>query len=149
VADRWLRLAAAAGAAVLAVFAVLAEPDQPWLYEGGFTLVALAAAALVAGAATGAGAVARLGEVRVLQWVGGMSYSLYLWHLPVYLWVVRAMPDAVLPVKMAAALTCSFVAAWVSFRLVESRVLAGWRRSTRDVQDGDGHTSAPPTPSTR
>ena len=126
--DRVMQLAGVAGGLVLAVALVWASPTSPWLFEGGFTVIAAAAAAMVVAAATGSGVMATIGGWRPLRWVGGMSYSLYLWHLPIYLWVVRAMPDAALGAKVAVALAGSFLAGWLSYRLVETRVLAAWRR---------------------
>ena len=59
-----------------------------------------------------------------------ISFSLDLWHLPVYLWVVDLMPRAPLALKVAVAVPASFLAGWLGFVLVERRVLATWRRST-------------------
>ena len=84
----------------------------------------------MAAAATGEGPVARIGSLRALRWVGMISFSLYLWHLPVYLWVVDLLPRAPLGVKVAVAVPASFLAGWLGFVLVERRVLATWRRST-------------------
>ena len=134
VSDRVLRIVGLAGAAVLAVALVLATPTSPWLFEGGFTIVAAAAAALVAAAATGFGLVARVGGVGPLRWLGAISYSLYLWHLPIYLWTVQAIPDAPLGAKVAIAVPASVAVGWVSYRLVETRVLASWRREDRAVR---------------
>ena len=129
--DRALRLVGA-GAAVLLLFAVVvATPTSPWLFEGGFTVIAAAAAAVVAAAATARGAVARVSGWAPLRGVGAISYSLYLWHLPIYLWTVRALPEVPLLAKAAIAITGSVLAAVVSYRLVEVRVLAGWRRRRR------------------
>jgi len=128
IGDRRLRVVGAAALAGLAVAAVVATPDAAWLFQGGFTLVAAAAALAVAAAATGSGAVARIGALAPLRWFGGISYSLYLWHLPIYLWTERALPDAPLGATAAVAVTASVLAGWVSYRLVESRVLPAWRR---------------------
>jgi len=136
VSDRRIRVAGAVGLAFLAVAAVIAAPGAEWLFRGGFTLIAAASAAAVAAAATGTGAVAAIGGVKALRWVGTISYSLYLWHLPIYLWVVHAAPDAPVVLKVVVAVSASFLAAWLSFRLVESRVLAPWRRTV------DGHADA-------
>lgn len=127
VPDRTIRVVGAVGLAVLAAAMVVVEPGEPWLFQGGFTVIAAASAAMVAAAATGAGGVARIGSVRWLRWIGGISFSLYLWHLPIYVWTNRAIPDAPLGLKVLVAASASFAAAYASFRLVESRVLPAWR----------------------
>ena len=128
VSDRVLRIAGAVGGLALLGVLVVATPTSSWLFEGGFTLVAAAAATTVAAAATGSGVVARVGGWRVLRWFGAISYSLYLWHWPFYLWTVRTLPDAPLAVKAAIAMGASIGAAWVSFRFVEVSGLSAWRR---------------------
>lgn len=125
--DRILRVAGAAGVAVLALCWWFAEPTDPWLYRGGFTVIALAAVAAVAAATTGGGAVAWLGDRRWLRWFGTISFSLYLWHLPLYVWTVRVLPDAPLWLAALIAVPASIAAAMLSFRFVESRALAPWR----------------------
>jgi peptidoglycan/LPS O-acetylase OafA/YrhL len=129
VPDRVLRNVGLGASALLAVALVMATPDSPWLFEGGFTVVAAAAAAVVAAAATGRGAVAAVGNWAPLRHLGTISYSLYLWHLPIYLWTVRAIPDSPLAVKVLVAVPASLLAGWLSYRLVEVRVLAAWRRT--------------------
>lgn len=126
--ERTMQLAGALGLVVLAASAWFAEPTDAWLYRGGFTVIALASAAAVAAAATGSGAVAWLGDRAWLRWIGMISFSLYLWHLPLYVWTVRVLPDAPLWVAASIALPASFAAAMLSFRFVESRALADWRR---------------------
>lgn len=132
--DRLLSERAANIAGVLAgVFLVGAmvfgEVDDPWLYRGGFTVLAAAAALVVMAVATGPGPVALVGGWAPLRWVGEISYSLYLWHLPVYIWTVMLLGDETpLAAKLALALPGSFLAGWASYRLVERRTLAAWRR---------------------
>lgn len=142
--DRRLRQTGAAGLAVLVVCWVVARQDAGWLFRGGFTMVAAAAALMVAGVATGGGAVSRLGSWRPLRWVGTISFSLYLWHLPVYLWVVRWMPAAALWQKVLVAVPASVLAGWLGFVLVERRVLAPWRTTVAPGPVAESAGAAPP-----
>ncbi|WP_170323448.1 acyltransferase family protein [Cryptosporangium phraense] len=72
-------------AALLVAFVVTAQAD-PRMYRGGFLLVALISALLVA-SVVGTG---RYSPRAVLAWpplvaVGVLSYGIYLWHWPIYL----------------------------------------------------------------
>jgi CubicO group peptidase (beta-lactamase class C family)/peptidoglycan/LPS O-acetylase OafA/YrhL len=88
---RWS--AALEGAGVLALALVLAcyawlHEQHPLLYHGGFQLVTLATAiVIVATTAPGARLLPALLEARPLRWIGRRSYSLYLWHWPIFLLV--------------------------------------------------------------
>ena len=82
-----LKVATAGGAAVLLAFVVFAQASSPLLFEGGFTLVAIATAGVIAGSLQPNTLARRALSFRPLRLVGRMSYSLYLWHLPVYVWV--------------------------------------------------------------
>lgn len=133
---RTVVVAGLAGALVLVVSAVFARPDDWWLFAGGFTVVAAASAAVVLALAEGPDAsrtgppvrgLARVADVRLLRGAGTISYSLYLWHLPVYLWTVRALPDAPLWQLAVIAVPASLLAGWLSFVLVERRTLPGAR----------------------
>ena len=59
---------------------------QDWLYRGGFALIALVNVALVQGAIV-AGPVRTVMSVRPLRYVGRISYGLYLYHWPIFLWL--------------------------------------------------------------
>jgi peptidoglycan/LPS O-acetylase OafA/YrhL len=50
-------------------------------------------------------------STRPLVWIGTLSYSLYLWHVPV-LWAFDRHDRAI-------ALIVSFILAWLSYRYVE------------------------------
>jgi peptidoglycan/LPS O-acetylase OafA/YrhL len=143
VPDRVLRALGVAGGAVLLWSFTMATPTSGWLFSGGFTVVAASAAAVVAAAATGTGLVAAVGGWAPLRWLGAISYSLYLWHLPIYLWTVRAVPDAPLAVRAAVAVAASVAVGWLSYRLVEVRVLATWRRDERGRGGGPGQPPGP------
>jgi peptidoglycan/LPS O-acetylase OafA/YrhL len=76
----WLALVA-----LLAGFAVAAQAD-PRMYRGGFFLLSVATAVLIAASVGGS----RISPARLLSWqplvvVGVLSYGLYLWHWPIFL----------------------------------------------------------------
>src|SRR5690606_34840882 len=78
---RHVALAGWAGLGLLTAWVLKLGPyTTPWLAEGGYTVVALAAAALVVATATGAGP-AHLFERGPLPAIGRVSYGLYVWHL--------------------------------------------------------------------
>ena len=97
-------------------------------------LPAAAGFALVIGAvAAGRGPVLHGLAWRPLAGAGIVSYGLYLWHLPVLLAVreVGLLPEPFVP-RLLVVLTLSFLAAWLSWRLVERPAIA-WshRRAER------------------
>ena len=55
-----------------------------WLYQGGFLLVSLAAAGLIAGLVLAPGSIlARTFALAPVRYLGRVSYGVYLWHWPV------------------------------------------------------------------
>jgi peptidoglycan/LPS O-acetylase OafA/YrhL len=101
--------------------------ESSWLYRGGFTLVAIAAAVVVATVATSDTWGNNVLSGRPLRWIGARSYSLYLWHLPIYIWFVEVVPDAPVLLTAPLAIAASVGVAMVSFRWIEARSLAVWR----------------------
>src|SRR3954471_12806241 len=81
-----LQVLGAAGLVFLAW--VVVEQSERWtfLYRGGFSLVALASAAMIAGAMT-RGPVRSVLAVPPLPAIGLISYGLYLWHWPIYVFL--------------------------------------------------------------
>ena len=114
--------AAAAGMLVLAVALTQTEPTTPLLYWGGYTTVALAAAAIILAALEESGGVARSLAWRPLRAVGLASYSVYLWHLPVFIWAVRVVPDPGVD-RIALALSVTALLSTASYVLVERPVM--------------------------
>jgi peptidoglycan/LPS O-acetylase OafA/YrhL len=105
----------------LAVTAVLLHDDNPLLYRGGFTVIALLAAALVGVAGHPATYLGRLLGRQPLRWLGERSYAVYLWHWPV---CVLTRPGVDVPVtgwaNAVVRVILSLGLAELSYRFVES-----------------------------
>jgi peptidoglycan/LPS O-acetylase OafA/YrhL len=71
-------------------------------------------------------------SAKPLVWIGTLSYSLYLWHLPV-LWAFHERDRLI-------ALTLSFIFAWLSYRYVERPL----RRRRHGVATAVGTTTLSP-----
>ena len=123
VAGRDVFGALALGALGLAVYAV--SDTDPRLYPVGL-LAACGAAVLVIRAATAGGLFARVLGARPLVWLGERSYSLYLWHWPVFD-VTRPGQDVHLPIPadFALRIAISLLLAHLTFRHIESPIRHG------------------------
>jgi len=132
----WLtQTAGLAALGVLAACFIFVTEFNALLYRGGFTVVDLAAAGLIAVAVSPRGRVlASLLSWKPLLWVGLRSYGIYLWHFPVFA-VTRPELDVTikgLPLLfMRLALTA--VLAALSYHFVEKPVRGGalgrsWKR---------------------
>ncbi|HEX3617523.1 MAG TPA: acyltransferase family protein [Solirubrobacteraceae bacterium] len=110
---------------VLALFVRLQDYD-PWLYRGGFLLMAVLGALLVAAAAQPGSNLGRAFGCAPLRWIGARSYGIYLWHWPI---LELTRPGADVPlhgaplIVLQAAVTVA--AAALSYRYVEMPVRSG------------------------
>lgn len=126
-----------AAVAVLAACVVWSNAVGPFLYDGGFTLVALAGGVLILAAIDGDWIGGRLLGLRWLCAIGLVSYGLYLWHIPIFFGVARygADWDPLVRVGVALALTATVtVASWF---LVERPALR-WKDR---LEGRAGHTT--------
>jgi peptidoglycan/LPS O-acetylase OafA/YrhL len=100
---------------------------EPFLYRGGFALVALTTVAAIMAVVhpyTHVGS--RLLGSAPMRWLGVRSYGIYLWHWPVFM-VTRPeldVPFDGLPL-LALRLTITIVLADLSYRLVETPIRRG------------------------
>ena len=122
-----LDLLALATLAVLGYAFVAANESQPFLYRGGFTLVAaVTAVCVVALSHPRAVVFTALLELPPLRWLGRRSYSVYLWHWPV---VVFTRPGYDLTLTglplLALRIALSVALAECSFRFVEEPIRHG------------------------
>ena len=92
--------------------------DTEWLYRGGFALVALGTAFVIADAVlVRNGPLAWLLSALPLRALGWISYGAYLWHWPIYLYLTSERTGleggALLGARVAATLAVSIVSALV------------------------------------
>ena len=109
---------------------------QPFLYRGGILLTALASALLIVGASTRGTFLSKLLEAGPLRWIGSRSYSIYLWHWPVFM-LTRPGFDLALPAPWIriGQVAITFVLAELSYRWIETPVRQhGFRASLRSMQ---------------
>jgi peptidoglycan/LPS O-acetylase OafA/YrhL len=119
IASRIVRDAiAATGLALIAVSVVSLTSAMP--FPGALALLPCAGAGLVIYGTEGAnGVVGRLLSIRPLVFVGLISYSLYLWHWPLYVFARYVLFRELSPAETAVLIAISFVLAGLSWRFVE------------------------------
>ena len=123
---------------LVAAFAMLGEYSA-FLYRGGFLVVALLSAVVVAAASHRGVPFGRWLGMRPMRWVGERSYGIYLWHWPLFL-VTRPGVDLPVDGLFAFALRIGLLlgVAELSYRYLEMPVRRGalgrlWQR----VREGE------------
>jgi peptidoglycan/LPS O-acetylase OafA/YrhL len=101
------------------------QPGLTW----GLSLVAVAAAVLVLHASgTRPSPVNRLLATKPFTFLGTISYSLYLWHVPIIAIVVARWPEISTVAKAAVVVPVSMALAIASYYLVERPLMSSSRR---------------------
>jgi len=137
-----------AGAAFVLWSCAALNGQNPFLYEGGFLLVALAVAAVIAAVVTlPRSAMSRVCSLRGLVYTGRISYGLYLYHWPLFLAIDHAHTGlggvALLTVRVAATFGVSVASFELWERPIrERRLLRGWRAPAAAVTAGALATGA-------
>ena len=111
----------------LVFFCIWLDETQPFLFQGGLTLVALTTAvAIMVVVHPLTRLFAGLLEWWPLRWVGVRSYGIYLWHWPVF---VVTRPELDVPIGglplLVLRLVATFVLAGLSYRYVETPIRTG------------------------
>ena len=138
---RLLDLVGLAALGMLIWFCLSLDEFRPFIYQGGFALVAVVTTLLILivvhpRAQVGAN-VLGWGPLR---WVGQRSYSIYLWHWPVFM-VTRPQLDV--PIEgvplFVLRMVVTVVLADLSYRLVEVPIRRGaLERSWRSLREAEG-----------
>lgn len=136
----WLAYAALAVAALAFVVAVPRWPDSAVKFTpGGVWGVEIIGYPLLAGIGYGALALAALWGSRLVRWpfelpplrfIGLISYSLYLWHVP----FIDSLLPGVAAWPLALRVAGAFVTAYLSYQLVERPFLKRRHRETPSAQ---------------
>jgi peptidoglycan/LPS O-acetylase OafA/YrhL len=119
-----LGLAAPLALLVLVAFVVIA-PSVSILAHGGYLVIAVCAAILVAHTATGpVTPLLKALAIPLVVYVGRLSYSLYLWHFPVFHALTADALGLPRPVTIVIRLAVTVALAAASYHLVENRFRA-------------------------
>jgi len=123
-ASHWAALAAAV--ALGFIWSSTGELDA-WQYRGGFTLAAVLVAVVIAGVTdpVDPGLLGRALSFTPLRAVGMISYGLYLWHWPVYVWCSPDRTGLDGAPLAALRLAITFALATTSYLAVERPVRFG------------------------
>jgi peptidoglycan/LPS O-acetylase OafA/YrhL len=117
---------------VVGCFAQFHDTDS-FLFRGGFALLSVTSCVAIAAAVHPGTTIGRLLGLPFMVWVGKRSYSLYLWHWPIF---VYTQPEIDTPLTLyptlVLRLTLTVVAAELSYRYVEVPIRNGafrrWRQ---------------------
>jgi peptidoglycan/LPS O-acetylase OafA/YrhL len=124
--QRGLVIAGAAALAVSAILWVTTPQTSAWLYEGGLTLYALLSAAVITAAILPVGPVVAGLAAWPLRHLGQISYGVYLYHWPIFLWLRQKTDLAAWP-RFLVGVAITLVLAELSFRLLETPIRRGGR----------------------
>jgi peptidoglycan/LPS O-acetylase OafA/YrhL len=121
--DGWLApIGAVALLGCVAMF-TLASDQQAWLYQGGFLLIAILAVGLIASAAGDpATPMNRVLGLSPFVWIGSVSYGLYLWHWPIFVFLDPERTGMSDPPLLVLRLAVTFAVATFSYYVIEKPV---------------------------
>lgn len=121
-----VQVAGIAGACVLAAMALKVNGETPWLYTGGFLVCGIATAAVILSAVTAPrGVLATFLGLPPIRFIGRISYGLYLWHYPLFIWLDHERTGLFGVRLLALRLGATLLVATTSFYLVERPIRHG------------------------
>jgi peptidoglycan/LPS O-acetylase OafA/YrhL len=121
------------GAGVSAALWTLVSVNDAFAFRGGFLLAAISTACVLASVVVAPGSVlTAVLTVRPLRYLGRISYGMYLWHFPLFLWITHANTGLQEVPLFVLRFACTLVVASASFYFVEQpirqrRFLRSWR----------------------
>ncbi|MDQ1587815.1 MAG: hypothetical protein QOJ77_980 [Microbacteriaceae bacterium] len=131
---RWLPVVGAVSLATLVFAAWWLHDDASVTYRGGLFIVSVLTAFVIWAAVSAGSTLGRILDATPLRAIGARSYGLYLWHWPVLMLVLAALPELRTPLGAwsagATALAVTVAAAFLSYRFVEQPIRRGGLRTT-------------------
>lgn len=115
----WPVVLGAVGFVGLAGIVATGDPLDDWYYLGGFTLAAVFGTCVVLGAALDDGPLTRALSWPPLTALGRASYSLFLWHMPVFIVLQREATTWPIPLRALVAILITAALATASYLWVE------------------------------
>jgi peptidoglycan/LPS O-acetylase OafA/YrhL len=97
--------------------------EKSFLYQGGFTLIAILGGVVVLATAILPSFGGRLLTLGILQWWGQRSYGLYMWHFFVFRIFSRHVSHGPYLLRIALAIGTSIAITEISWRLIEHRFI--------------------------
>lgn len=96
---------------------------SPWLFQGGIAIIGIMAMVIITAATSPfPNIVTRLLAIGPLMKVGDLSYSLYIWHWPVIIYLAPMMRDASDLARQLAAVVATIVISVASYTFVENPI---------------------------
>jgi len=121
-----LNTAGAVGLAIVGWYLFGISDSAAWVYRGGFLILGIGTLLVIATTVHPGADIRRVLGFKPLVWIGLRSYSLYIWHWPIYQ-ITR--PDLDVPVHgyalLGMRLTLTMIVAELSFRFVETPIRKG------------------------
>jgi len=123
----WWDVAGIGGLALMGACFWLFDEYEPWLYRGGFVVLAIVTATvIVASVRPGGWLGARVLDRQPLRWIGERSYGIYLWHWPIFTMTRPQLDVALDPIPdLVLRVGLTLLAAEASYRFVETPVRHG------------------------
>lgn len=137
-ARRTLDIVGVVGLAVILLMFWRAREFSPFLYRGGFLILSIGTAMLVASLAHPAGRLGPIIGCRPMVWIGERSYGIYLWHFPVIILTTPEGADGPGFVRGVLQVAATFAIAALSWKYVEDPIRHGaLKRVWAQVRSGE------------
>lgn len=137
-----LDISGLAALALLIYMMLNSSEYDPFLYQGGMVLQAVATTLLVAVLAHPSSFLARFIGAKPLRWIGERSYGLYLWHYPVIILTNPAVDTGgAHPVRIILQVAVTVVLASLSLKYIENPIRYNGFRDSWSRLWGRGRSS--------